>query len=50
MLFTPFYLPLVGIAMLLMFTFLSGLPTKYKLPPSTCSPSLFPLCSFFSTA
>lgn len=31
MLFTPFYLPLVGIAMLLMFTFLSGLPTKYKL-------------------
>ncbi|MCR4959087.1 MAG: hypothetical protein K6B13_10895 [Prevotella sp.] len=29
--FTPFYLPLVGIAMLLTFTFLSGLPTKYKL-------------------
>jgi membrane-associated phospholipid phosphatase len=31
LLFTPFYLPLVGIAMLLAFTFLSGLPTKYKL-------------------
>ena len=30
-LFTPFYLPLVGIALLLTFTFLSGLPTKYKL-------------------
>lgn len=29
--FTPFYLPLVGIALLLTFTFLSGLPTKYKL-------------------
>ena len=29
--FTPFYLPLVGIALLLTFTFLNGLPTKYKL-------------------
>ena len=29
--FTPFYLPLVGIALLLTFTFLGGLPTKYKL-------------------
>ena len=31
LIFTPFYLPLVGIALLLTFTFLSGLPTKYKL-------------------
>lgn len=29
--FTPFYLPLVGIALLLTFTFLNGLPTAYKL-------------------
>lgn len=31
LIFTPFYLPLVGIALLLTFTFLNGLPTKYKL-------------------
>jgi membrane-associated phospholipid phosphatase len=31
LIFTPFYLPLVGIALLLTFTFLSGLPTNYKL-------------------
>jgi len=29
--FTPFYLPLVGIAMLLTFTFMSELPLTYKL-------------------
>ena len=31
MIFTPFYLPLIGITMLLAFTFMSGFPTEYKL-------------------
>ena len=30
MIFTPFYLPLVGIALLLSFTFMGGFPTEYK--------------------
>lgn len=31
MIFTPFYLPLIGIAVLLAFTFMSGFPIEYKL-------------------
>ncbi len=31
MIFTPFYLPLVGIAILLAFTFMGGFPLEYKL-------------------
>lgn len=31
MIFTPFYLPLVGIALLLTFTFMGGFPMEYKL-------------------
>ena len=31
MIFTPFYMPLVGIAFMLTFTFMSGFPMEYKL-------------------